>query len=65
MRIGLIGTGRIGSFHAGVLARHPEVESLVVADADAGRAAGVAGALGAEAAPDVTALFGHALDAVV
>lgn len=40
MRIGLIGTGRIGSFHAGVLARHPEVESLVVADADAARAAG-------------------------
>ncbi|MFB6627553.1 Gfo/Idh/MocA family oxidoreductase [Streptomyces sp. NPDC056374] len=65
MRIGLIGTGRIGSFHAGVLARHPEVESLVVADADASRAAGVAGALGAEAAPDVTALFAHALDAVV
>ncbi|WP_030554775.1 Gfo/Idh/MocA family protein [Streptomyces exfoliatus] len=65
MRIGLIGTGRIGSFHAGVLARHPEVASLVVADADATRAAGVAGALGAEAAPDVTALFGHALDAVV
>lgn len=65
MRIGLIGTGRIGSFHAGVLARHPEVESLVVADADPGRAAGVAGALGAEAAPDVDALLGHALDAVV
>ncbi|MFF2306647.1 Gfo/Idh/MocA family oxidoreductase [Streptomyces sp. NPDC058128] len=65
MRIGLIGTGRIGSFHAGVLARHPEVESLIVADADASRAAGVAGALGAEAAPDVTALFAHALDAVV
>ncbi|MEU4076318.1 dehydrogenase [Streptomyces venezuelae] len=65
MRIGLIGTGRIGSFHAGVLARHPEVESLVVADADAARAAGVAGALGAVAAPDVEALFGHPLDAVV
>ncbi|MFI1717472.1 Gfo/Idh/MocA family oxidoreductase [Streptomyces litmocidini] len=65
MRIGLIGTGRIGSFHAGVLARHPEVESLVLADADAVRAAGVAGALGAEAAPDVDALLGHALDAVV
>ncbi|MGW4700767.1 Gfo/Idh/MocA family protein [Streptomyces sp. NPDC004285] len=65
MRIGLIGTGRIGSFHAGVLARHPAVGALVVADADAVRAAGVAGALGAEAAPDVDALLGHALDAVV
>ncbi|WP_406863875.1 Gfo/Idh/MocA family oxidoreductase [Streptomyces sp. HUAS MG47] len=65
MRIGLIGTGRIGAFHAGVLARHPEVESLVVADAVPVRAAEVAGALGAEAAPDVEALFAHALDAVV
>ncbi|MFG2868205.1 Gfo/Idh/MocA family oxidoreductase [Streptomyces sp. NPDC048338] len=65
MRIGLIGTGRIGAFHAGVLARHPEVESLVLADADATRAARVAGALGAEAAPTVDALLGHALDAVV
>jgi len=30
MRIGLIGTGRIGSFHAGVLTRHPRVDALVV-----------------------------------
>ncbi|MFF9012468.1 Gfo/Idh/MocA family oxidoreductase [Streptomyces sp. NPDC014870] len=66
MRIGLIGTGRIGAFHAGVLARHPEVESLVVADADAERAARVGGAVGAEPAPGVDALLEHhALDAVV
>ncbi|WP_137992448.1 Gfo/Idh/MocA family oxidoreductase [Streptomyces vilmorinianum] len=65
MRIGLIGTGRIGAFHAGVLARHPEVESLIVADMDATRAARVAGAIGATAAPDDDALFDHALDAVV
>ncbi|MFF9909966.1 Gfo/Idh/MocA family oxidoreductase [Streptomyces sp. NPDC013457] len=65
MRIGLIGTGRIGAFHAGVLARHPEVESLVVADADTTRAARVGGALGATVAPTVDALLGHALDAVV
>ncbi|MER7956232.1 Gfo/Idh/MocA family oxidoreductase [Streptomyces sp. NPDC096030] len=65
MRIGLIGTGRIGAFHAGVLARHPEVESLIVADADATRAARVGGALGATAAPTVDALLDHALDAVV
>lgn len=48
MRIGLIGTGRIGSFHAGVLARHRAVDSLVLADADAGRAAAVAEHVGAE-----------------
>ncbi|MGW0466500.1 Gfo/Idh/MocA family protein [Streptomyces sp. NPDC003027] len=65
MRIGLIGTGRIGAFHAGVLARHQEIDSLIVADADAGRAAAVAGALGATAAPTVDALLGHPLDAVV
>ncbi|MEW1699824.1 MULTISPECIES: Gfo/Idh/MocA family oxidoreductase [unclassified Streptomyces] len=65
MRIGLIGTGRIGSFHAGVLARHPEVGALVVTDADAARAAGVAATLGVRAAPDVTALFAEGLDAVV
>ncbi|MFF2777649.1 Gfo/Idh/MocA family oxidoreductase [Streptomyces sp. NPDC058052] len=65
MRIGLIGTGRIGSFHAGVLARHPEVGSLVVADADPARAEAVAVAVGAGTAPDVEALLGGGLDAVV
>ncbi|GAA3081573.1 Gfo/Idh/MocA family oxidoreductase [Streptomyces roseofulvus] len=65
MRIGLIGTGRIGSFHAGVLARHPGVGALVVADADPARAAAVAAAVGAEAVPDVPALLGRGLDAVV
>ncbi|OON81657.1 Gfo/Idh/MocA family protein [Streptomyces tsukubensis] len=38
MRIGLVGTGRIGSFHAAVLRRHEEVSGLVVADAEPGRA---------------------------
>ncbi|MEU7023886.1 hypothetical protein ABZ990_24950, partial [Streptomyces sp. NPDC046203] len=42
MRIGLIGTGRIGAFHAAALARHPRVGALVLADADPERAAGVA-----------------------
>ncbi|MFI9630297.1 Gfo/Idh/MocA family oxidoreductase [Streptomyces sp. NPDC052042] len=65
MRIGLIGTGRIGSFHAGVLARHPRVASLVVTDADAARAARVAERLGAERADDAEALFGAGVDAVV
>ncbi|MFD4376755.1 Gfo/Idh/MocA family oxidoreductase [Streptomyces sp. NPDC058486] len=66
MRIGLIGTGRIGSFHAGVLARHPGVGALVVADADRARADAVALAVGAEAAPDVAALLERGrLDAVV
>ncbi|MFD9424800.1 MULTISPECIES: Gfo/Idh/MocA family oxidoreductase [unclassified Streptomyces] len=49
MRIGLIGTGRIGSFHAETLSRHSAVDSLVVADADRDRAAGVAARTGAGA----------------
>ncbi|MGI5358240.1 Gfo/Idh/MocA family protein [Streptomyces sp. CA-252508] len=65
MRIGLIGTGRIGTFHAGVLSRHPDVADLVVTDADPGRAARVAELTGAAAAPTVDALFGRGVDAVV
>ncbi|MFF3389482.1 Gfo/Idh/MocA family oxidoreductase [Streptomyces sp. NPDC002669] len=65
MRIGLIGTGRIGSFHAGVLARHPEVDALVVTDTDGGRAAGVARRVGASAVGSTAEVFGAGVDAVV
>ncbi|GAA3486368.1 Gfo/Idh/MocA family oxidoreductase [Streptomyces cremeus] len=58
-----MGTGRIGSFHAGVLSRHPAVGSLVLADADAGRAAEVAARVGAEFTPAEDLLTG--LDALV
>ncbi|MER5883019.1 Gfo/Idh/MocA family oxidoreductase [Streptomyces sp. NPDC001941] len=64
MRIGLIGTGRIGAFHAAVLARHPQVEALVVTDADPARAAGVAALTGAAVADGPDALFAAGLDAV-
>ena len=33
MRIGLVGLGRIGAFHAGTLAAIPDIDSLVVTDA--------------------------------
>ncbi|MET8381099.1 Gfo/Idh/MocA family protein [Streptomyces microflavus] len=56
MRIGLIGTGRIGTFHAEVLSRHPAVDSLLVADADPERAAVAATRTGASAVP-VDAMF--------
>jgi myo-inositol 2-dehydrogenase/D-chiro-inositol 1-dehydrogenase len=65
MRIGLIGTGRIGSFHAGVLSRHREVGSLVVADTDAARATEVADRCGATAAPSAHEVFTWGVDAVV
>ncbi|MGW5847255.1 Gfo/Idh/MocA family protein [Streptomyces sp. NPDC055254] len=65
MRIGLIGTGRIGSFHAAALARHPEAGSLLLADADPARAARLADRLGATAAPSVEQVFTWGVDAVV
>jgi myo-inositol 2-dehydrogenase/D-chiro-inositol 1-dehydrogenase len=51
MRIGLLGAGRIGAFHAGTLAAHPAVTELVVADADPVRAREVAARLDATALP--------------
>jgi len=38
MRIGLAGAGRIGARHAAALREFPEIEALIVADADPGRA---------------------------
>ncbi|MEV5982480.1 Gfo/Idh/MocA family oxidoreductase [Streptomyces sp. NPDC052114] len=65
MRIGLIGTGRIGTFHLTALSRRPEVTSLVVADADAARAADLAARTGAEHAASVDAVLAGGVDAVV
>ncbi|WP_119295466.1 Gfo/Idh/MocA family oxidoreductase, partial [Streptomyces sp. YIM 130001] len=65
MRIGLIGTGRIGSFHAATLARHREVGALVVADAEPDRAKALAQRLDAVAAPGVHEVFAWGVDAVV
>ncbi|GAA1708409.1 Gfo/Idh/MocA family oxidoreductase [Fodinicola feengrottensis] len=65
MRIGLVGTGRIGSFHADTLHTHPEVESIVVADVDAARARQLADKLGIQATDTVEELFGSGIDAVV
>jgi myo-inositol 2-dehydrogenase/D-chiro-inositol 1-dehydrogenase len=50
MRIGLIGVGRIGAFHAATLRGLPGIDSVVVADADADRARAVAARLGIQAA---------------
>jgi myo-inositol 2-dehydrogenase/D-chiro-inositol 1-dehydrogenase len=65
MRIGLIGTGRIGAFHAATLAGLPAVTGLVVHDADKDSALAVAGQVGAECAGDLDALLGARLDGVV
>ncbi|WP_406174932.1 Gfo/Idh/MocA family oxidoreductase [Streptomyces sp. NBC_00996] len=66
MRIGLIGAGRIGTFHATTLSRHREVGgSLIVTDADTARAHRLADRLGATAAPSVNEIFTWGVDAVV
>lgn len=49
MKVGLLGVGRLGSFHAEVLAAEPGVEELLVADADAERAERVAATVGGRA----------------
>ena len=64
MRIGLVGVGRIGAFHAATLKGLDCVEQVVVADADAARAMAVAKGLGLESVPDVDALLGAGLDGV-
>jgi myo-inositol 2-dehydrogenase/D-chiro-inositol 1-dehydrogenase len=66
MRIGLIGTGRIGTFHATALSRHREVDgSIIVTDADPARARDLADRLGATVAPSVDEIFTWGVDAVV
>ncbi len=65
MRIGLIGTGRIGAFHAETLAGLPAVTGLVVHDASEQSARAVAGKTGARYAADLDGLLGAGLDGVV
>ena len=67
MRIGVVGVGRIGAFHARTLLGVDGVASVTVADADAGRAERVAAELGprARAAESPEALLDGGTDAVV
>jgi myo-inositol 2-dehydrogenase / D-chiro-inositol 1-dehydrogenase len=64
MRVGLLGAGRIGAWHARFLSGHPAVAELVIGDADARRAEALAGPLGARAA-DPDAVLAAGPDAVL
>jgi myo-inositol 2-dehydrogenase/D-chiro-inositol 1-dehydrogenase len=64
LKIGLIGAGRIGTFHAQTLSSAPGVKSLWIMDADPARAKSVAAAVGAHTAPDAAALA-RKVDALV
>ena len=64
MRIGVIGVGRIGLFHARALRDYPEVDSLLLTDLDPDRAGQAAGELGATRVGTVDELLDR-VDAVV
>ncbi|GAA1257028.1 Gfo/Idh/MocA family oxidoreductase [Pseudonocardia aurantiaca] len=65
MRLGLIGLGRIGSFHARTLTDLPAVDSLVVTDALPAVTAEVAGRVGAEAVDSSAELLAAGVDGVL
>lgn len=64
MKVAIIGAGRIGRMHAHFVSENPEVESLLVADADEARADAVARDVGGEAVGMKEAMFSEP-DAVV
>jgi myo-inositol 2-dehydrogenase/D-chiro-inositol 1-dehydrogenase len=65
MRVGLVGVGRIGAFHARTLLSIDSVESVILADLDARRATDAAAELGATSAPTPEALVQTDIDALV
>ena len=65
MRLGLIGLGRIGAYHAANLATMPVVDSVVVCDALPAAAQDVAGRFGYEIADSPEALLRSGIDGVL
>lgn len=64
MRIGLIGAGRIGTNHAGILSGLSAIDTLLIADVVYGRATDVASRFDNAEAADVNSVFDR-VDAVV
>lgn len=66
VRIGVVGCGAIGSWHARILAERPDAVLAALVDTDAGRAGDLAGRFGAPCWTDLEmALAEAALDALV
>ena len=65
MRLGLLGLGRIGAFHAETLAALPAVEELVLSDPVPGLAEQAAGRLGARIAGNPGAVLASGVDGMV
>jgi myo-inositol 2-dehydrogenase / D-chiro-inositol 1-dehydrogenase len=64
VKVGLLGAGRIGALHAGILAGDRRVEGLLVGDADSRRAERVAAEVGGEAG-SIESILASGPDAVV
>ncbi len=64
MQVGVVGLGRIGRFHARVLAETDGVDGVAVSSRSAERAADVAAEIGGRTAPDYDSLLSE-VDAVV
>jgi myo-inositol 2-dehydrogenase/D-chiro-inositol 1-dehydrogenase len=65
MRIGLVGAGRMGEFHAEVLASIDDVETVVVSDVDHTRAELLVHRIGGEVVDSLDDLFNSSIDALV
>lgn len=65
MRLGLLGLGRIGAFHAEILAGLPAVEELVLSDPVPALAEQVAGRLGARIAESPEAVLASGVDGML
>jgi len=65
IHVGLVGAGRIGSFHAQTLRALPRVGRLTLTDVDAERAASVAAVVEAETAPSSEAILEAGVEALV
>jgi myo-inositol 2-dehydrogenase/D-chiro-inositol 1-dehydrogenase len=65
LRVGVIGAGRIGSFHVRTLAALPGVASVAVCDADAARTRRIGDELGVTVAATPDALIAGGIDALV
>src|ERR1700744_3353616 len=65
MRIGLLGLGRIGAFHAETLTGLPAVEELVISDPVSALTEEVAGRLGARVAASPEAVLASGVDGIV
>jgi myo-inositol 2-dehydrogenase / D-chiro-inositol 1-dehydrogenase len=65
MRLGLIGLGRIGSFHADTLSALPAVDSLVVTDAVPAVTRAVADRVGATVADSPESLIDSGVDGII